>query len=243
MIGVKGGKVVDVKGDEQAHNRGRLCIKGLVNKEILYTEGRALYPMIRTNGQLIRASWDEAMALVAHRFREAISKHGPDSVAYYGSGQLYTQESYTANKLFKAGIGTNNVEGNPRLCMASAVTGYTTSFGKDEPPGCYEDMDHAECFFITGSNTLECHPIIWERVQDRKRSHPNTKIIVVDPRRTFTARHADLHLPIYPGTDVSLYNSMVFEFIRNGFIGVGSFHFPANVSRVSPGSITNIGST
>ena len=218
MIGVKGGKVVDVKGDEQAHNRGRLCIKGLVNKEILYTQDRALYPMIRTNGQLIRASWDEAMALVAHRFREAISKHGPDSVAYYGSGQLYTQESYTANKLFKAGIGTNNVEGNPRLCMASAVTGYTTSFGKDEPPGCYEDMDHAECFFITGSNTLECHPIIWERVQDRKRSHPNTKIIVVDPRRTFTARHADLHLPIYPGTDVSLYNSMVFEFIRNGFI-------------------------
>src|SRR6185503_17849568 len=117
-----------------------------------------------------------------------------------------------------AGIGTNNVEGNPRLCMASAVTGYTTSFGKDEPAGCYEDIDHAECFLITGSNTLECHPIIWERVQDRKRSHPNTRIIIVDPRRTVTARHADLHLPIYPGTDVTLYNSMVFEFIRNGFI-------------------------
>ncbi len=218
MIGVTAGKVVDVKGDEEAHNRGRLCIKGLVNKEILYTQDRALYPMIRKSGELIRASWDEAMTMVVDRFREAIATHGPDSVAYYGSGQLYTQESYTANKLFKAGIGTNNVEGNPRLCMASAVTGYTTSFGKDEPPGCYEDIDHAECFFITGSNTLECHPIIWERIQDRKRSHPNTKIIVVDPRRTVTARHADLHLPIYPGTDVSLYNSMVFEFIRNGFI-------------------------
>ena len=218
MIGVKAGKVVDVKGDEEAHNRGRLCIKGLVNKEILYTPDRALYPMIRKGGQLIRASWDEAMTLVAERFREAIAKHGQDSVAYYGSGQLYTQETYTANKLFKAGIGTNNVDGNPRLCMASAVTGYTTSFGKDEPPGCYEDIDHAECFFITGSNTLECHPIIWERIQDRKRSHSNTKIIVVDPRRTATARHADLHLPIYPGTDVSLYNSMIFEFIRNGFI-------------------------
>ena len=218
MIGLKDGKVVDVRGDEQAHNRGRLCIKGLMNKEILYTQDRALYPMVRKSGELKRATWDEAMALVADQFRNAITKHGPDSVAYYGSGQLYTQESYTANKLFKAGIGTNNVEGNPRLCMASAVTGYTTSFGKDEPPGCYEDLDHAECFFITGSNTLECHPIIWERVLDRKRRQPNTKIIVVDPRRTFTARHADLHLPIFPGTDVSLYNAMMFEFIRNGFI-------------------------
>ena len=218
MIGVTEGKVVDVKGDEYAHNRGRLCIKGLVNKDILYTKGRALYPMIRENGTLKRATWDDAMALVAERFREAIEKYGPTSVAYYGSGQLYTQESYTANKLFKAGIGTNNVEGNPRLCMASAVTGYTSTFGKDEPPGCYEDMDHADCFFITGSNTLECHPILWERVLDRKRSHPDTTIIVVDPRRTFTARHADLHLPIIPGTDVSLYNSMMYEFIKNGFI-------------------------
>ncbi len=122
MIGVTGGKVVDVKGDEDAHNRGRLCIKGLMNKEILYTQDRALYPMIRKNGELVRATWDEAMTVVADRFRDAIAKHGPDSVAYYGSGQLYTQETYTANKLFKAGIGTNNVDGNPRLCMASAVT-------------------------------------------------------------------------------------------------------------------------
>jgi len=218
MIGIKNNKVVDVKGDDYAHNRGRLCIKGLATRDILYSNGRALYPMIRKNGELQRASWDEAMALVAERFKEAIGTHGPDSVAYYGSGQLYTQESYTANKLFKAGIGTNNVESNARLCMASATTGYTTTFGKDEPPGCYEDMDHAECFFITGSNTLECHPILWERVRDRKRSHPGTKIIIVDPRKTFTARHADLHLPICPGTDVSLYNAMIHVFLEHDFI-------------------------
>jgi len=162
MIGVTEGRVVDVKGDEYAHNRGRLCIKGLMNREILYGEGRALYPMIRKNGKLERATWDEAMDLVATRFREAIDEYGPDSVAFYGSGQLYTQESYTANKLFKAGIGTNNLDGNPRLCMASAVTGYTSSFGKDEPAGSFEDMDYSDCFFITGSNTLECHPILWE---------------------------------------------------------------------------------
>ncbi len=218
MIGTNNGRVVDVKGDEYAHNRGRLCIKGLMNKEILYTKDRALYPMIRKNGKLERASWDEAMTLVAKKFREAIDEYGTDSVAFYGSGQLYTQESYTANKLFKAGIGTNNADANARLCMASAVTGYTTTFGKDEPAGCYEDIDHADCFFLTGSNTLECHPILWQRIMDRKHSHPDTKIIVVDPRRTFTARHADLHLPIYPGTDVSLHNAMMNEFIKNDFI-------------------------
>ena len=218
MIGIRDRKVVDVKGDDEAHNRGRLCIKGLATRDILYSEGRALYPMIRRKGELQRASWDDAMTLVAQRFKEAIEAYGPDSIAYYGSGQLYTQESYTANKLFKAGIGTNNVDGNPRLCMASAVTGYTMTFGKDEPAGCYEDIDHADCFFITGSNTLECHPIIWERVRDRKRSRPETKIILVDPRRTPTARHADLYLPIYPGTDVSLYNAMIHVFLEQQFI-------------------------
>lgn len=218
MIGVRDGKVVDVKGDEYAHNRGRLCIKGILNREILYVRDRALYPMIRRNGRLERASWDEAMALVAERFREAIDRYGPDSVAFYGSGQLFTEESYTANKLFKAGIGTNNVDGNPRLCMASAAAGYISVFGKDEPMGCYEDIDHATCFFITGSNTADCHPIVWERIMDRKRSRPETVIIVVDPRRTRTARHADYHLAIRPGTDVALYNAMIYEFIRNGFI-------------------------
>lgn len=218
MIGIQGARVVDVKGDDDAHNRGRLCIKGLTTREILYSEGRALYPMIRRNGDLQRATWDEAMALIAQRFTESIRAHGPDSVAFYGSGQLYTQESYTANKLFKAGIGTNNVESNARLCMASATTGYTTTFGKDEPPGCYEDIDYADCFFITGSNTLECHPILWERVRDRKRSHPATKIIVVDPRRTATARHADLYLSITPGTDVTLYNAMMHVFLEQNFI-------------------------
>jgi nitrate reductase (cytochrome) len=218
MIGLKENKAVDVKGDSEAHNRGRLCIKGLATRDILYTEGRALHPMIRKNGELQRTSWDEAMSLVAQRFKEAIETQGPDSVAFYGSGQLYTQETYTANKLFKAGIGTNNVDGNPRLCMASAVTGYTSTFGKDEPAGCYEDIDHAECFFVTGSNTLECHPIIWERVQDRKRSYSGTKIILVDPRKTFTAQHADLHLQIIPGTDVALYNAIIHVFLEQNFI-------------------------
>lgn len=218
MIGRSNGKVVDVKGDELAHNRGRLCIKGILNRDILYASDRAMHPLIRKQGRLQRASWDEAMDLVAHRFREAIEAHGPDSVAYYGSGQLFTQESYVANKLFKAGIRTNNVDGNPRLCMASAAVGYISVFGKDEPMGCYDDIDHASCFFITGSNTVECHPIVWERVMDRKRSAPDTFLITVDPRRTRTATASNLHLAIVPGTDVALYNAMIHEFVENGFI-------------------------
>ena len=218
QIGTRDGQIVDVKGDEYAHNRGRLCIKGILNRDILYVEDRAEQPMIRENGSLREASWDEAMTRVAEEFRQSIDTYGPDSVAYYGSGQLFTQESYTANKLFKAGIGTNNVDGNPRLCMASAAAGYISTFGADEPMGCYEDIDHADCFFITGSNTAECHPIVWERIRDRKRSAPDTTIIVVDPRKTRTARHADLHLPITPGTDVALYNGMIHQFIENDML-------------------------
>jgi nitrate reductase NapA len=218
QIGTRNGRVVDVKGDEYAHNRGRLCIKGILNRDILYVEDRAEQPMIRENGTLRQATWEEAMTRVAEAFQQSIDTYGPDSVAFYGSGQLFTQESYTANKLFKAGIGTNNVDGNPRLCMASAAAGYISTFGADEPMGCYEDIDHADCFFITGSNTADCHPIIWDRIRDRKRSAPETTIIVVDPRKTRTARHADFHVPITPGTDVALYNGMIHQFIENDVI-------------------------
>ncbi len=214
QIGTQDGEIVDVKGDQYAHNRGRLCVKGILNRDILKVEDRAVHPLIRKNGTLQQASWEEAMRRAVDGFQEAIDTRGPDSVAFYGSGQLYTQESYTANKLFKGAIGTNNVDGNPRLCMASAAAGYISTFGADEPMGCYEDIDHADCFFITGSNTAECHPIVWDRVQDRKESRPETTIIVVDPRKTRTARHADLHLPITPGTDVALYNGLMRQFVE-----------------------------
>ncbi|MEL7450581.1 MAG: nitrate reductase, partial [Pseudomonadota bacterium] len=203
---------------KDAHNQGLVCVKGLVNRDILYARDRLLHPQIRRNGELQQATWDEAMSLVAERFGEAIANKGPQSVAYYGSGQLLTQETYSANKLFKAGVRSNNVEGNPRLCMASAVTGYISVYGKDEPPGAYDDIDHASCFFLTGSNTLECHPVLWERLKGRRRGHPDTKVILVDPRRTPTAAYADIHLAIRPGTDVALYNAMMYEFVRNDFI-------------------------
>jgi nitrate reductase NapA len=208
LVGMKDGQVVDVRGDELAHNKGVICIKGSMLPELTRIPDRLTSPKIRKNGKLVEASWDEAMTLVASKFSGAIRDYGPDAVAFYGSGQLFTEESYTANKLFKAGIRTNNVDGNPRLCMSSAASGYVGTYGKDEPPGCYADADHASCFFLFGANPYECHPPIFERIRQRKRLHPETVIITVDPRRTMTAQHSDIHLPVLPGTDLLLLNSM-----------------------------------
>ncbi len=218
MVGLNKGRVVTVEGHQAGWNRGRLCIKGLLNRDILYVSDRAQHPMIRNNGRLVKASWDEALDAAANGFKEAIAAGGPDAVAYYGSGQLFTQESYVANKLFKAGIGTNNVDGNPRLCMASAAAGYTSVFGADEPMGCYADIDHATLFFVIGANMAECHPVVWELIRDRKRTHPQTRIITVDPRRTATTRESDQHLQLRPGTDVALLNAMCHELIRTGLV-------------------------
>jgi nitrate reductase NapA len=208
LVGMKDGQVVDVRGDELAHNKGVICVKGSMLPELTRIPGRLTSPKIRKHGALVDASWDEAMGLFASKFSEAIRDYGPDSVAFYGSGQLFTEESYTANKLFKAGIRTNNVDGNPRLCMASAASGYVQTYGKDEPPGCYADADYADCFFVFGANPYECHPPIFERIRQRKRLHPETVIICVDPRRTMTAQHSDIHLAVVPGTDLLLLNSM-----------------------------------
>jgi len=216
MVGMKDGRVADVRGDELAHNKGVICIKGSMLPELTRIKGRLTSPKIRKAGKLMDASWDEAMGLVAAKFSESIQQFGPDSVAFYGSGQLFTEESYTANKLFKAGIRTNNVDGNPRLCMASATTGYVSTFGKDEPPGCYADADHAQCFFLMGSNAYECHQPIFERIRQRKRLNPDTVIVCVDPRRTKTAEHSDIHLPVIPGTDLLLLNSMAFVIFSEG---------------------------
>lgn len=218
LVGLKGGKVTDIRGDELAHNKGVICVKGSMLRALPYVEGRLTTPKIRRNGKLVDASWEEAMSLVAQKFKDTIAESGPDSVAFYGSGQLFTEESYTANKLFKAGIRTNNVDGNPRLCMASAAAGYTQVYGKDEPPGSYEDIDYADCIFMIGANPFECHPPLFERVQQRRRANKKTKLIVVDPRRTRTAEHADIHLAPLPGTDLLLLNSMAQVICEDGML-------------------------
>lgn len=216
LIGVRDGKAVAIKGDPHNHNAGLLCLKGSMLLPVLNSPERVTQPMIRRQkgGELEPVSWDEALELMAGKFRESIDRFGPDSVAWYGSGQCLTEESYLANKIFKGVFGTNNVEGNPRLCMASAVGGYTTSFGKDEPMGTYADIDSASCFFIIGSNTSEAHPVLFRRIARRRQSAPGVKIIVADPRRTNTSRIADMHIAFRPGTDLALMHSMAWVILH-----------------------------
>jgi assimilatory nitrate reductase catalytic subunit len=214
-------KIIDVKGDpDHPANFGRLCTKGATLHLSAKPDNRALYPEMRLSRDLPRkrVSWDVSLDYLAEKFAQTIEKYGPDSVAFYISGQLMTEDYYVFNKLAKGLIGTNNVDTNSRLCMSSAVTGYKATLGADAPPACYEDIDHCNTLFIAGSNTAFAHPVIFRRIEDAKTKNPNLKIIVVDPRRTDTAQAADLHLAILPGTDVALFNGMLHVMLWEGLL-------------------------
>lgn len=217
-VGLRDGKVVDIRGHEAGHNKGVICVKGSMLRALPDIEGRLTKPMIRKGGKLVDATWDESLDLIAAKFKEIRDAHGPHALAFYGSGQLFTEESYTANKLFKAGLRTNNVDGNPRLCMASAASGYTAVYGKDEPPGSYEDIDHADVLFIFGANPYECHPPLWERIQRRRAANSRAFTICVDPRLSPTAKRCDLHLPVIPGTDLLLLNAMAQVIVEDALV-------------------------
>ncbi len=218
-----GVQVLAVRGDpDHPANFGRLCSKGsslhLSARPVLQQQVRAMVPELRTRRADARApaSWDDTLDFMAQKFAATISEHGPDSVAFYVSGQLLTEDYYVFNKLAKGLIGTNNIDTNSRLCMSSAVAGYKQTLGADAPPACYEDIDQAQVIFIVGSNTAYAHPILYRRLEDAKKRNPELKVIVADPRRTDTAQDADLFLPILPGTDVALFNGMLHICLRDG---------------------------
>jgi len=218
MLGVKDGKPLGIKGDkENTINAGLLCVKGFYLHKVITAKNRLLYPLIRKNGKLERASWDEALNLVAGKFKKILEKNGPDALAYYGSGQAETEESYLAGKLFRGFIGTNNVDGNPRLCMASAAGGYISTFGADEPIGTYDDIDYCDLFLLVGTNTAEAHPVIFDRLVNRKKKSPNCKIIIIDPRKTPTNKIADLHIMVKPGYDLAVLHAIARLLIKDGY--------------------------
>ena len=212
-------EITGVRGDpDHPANFGRLCSKGATLHLTASPTRRALHPMLRANRTEPRGqvSWEHALEQAAARFAGIIREHGPDSVAFYISGQLLTEDYYVFNKLAKGLVGTNNVDTNSRLCMSSAVAGYKVTLGADAPPACYEDIDHAQCLFIVGSNTAYAHPVLYRRIEDARAANPAIKTIVVDPRATDTAREADLHLAILPGTDVALLNGMLYVALWEG---------------------------
>lgn len=193
-------------------NLGRLCVKGSSLHETLGVKGRLLRPNI--NGKDV--SWDDALAYVAKGFSDTIREYGPDSVAFYVSGQLLTEDYYVANKLMKGFIGSANIDTNSRLCMSSAVAGYKRAFGSDTVPCDYTDLEEAELLVISGSNAAWAHPVLYQRVEAAKAANPRMRIVTIDPRKTATAELSDLHLSLAPGTDTLLLSGLLHFLSTNG---------------------------
>lgn len=224
IIESDGAQITGVRGDpDHPANFGRLCTKGstlhLTATATVTRQTRLLQPMQRAarGAEPAPVAWNTALDGAVDKFAQVIRDHGPDAVGFYVSGQLLTEDYYVFNKLAKGLIGTNNIDTNSRLCMSSAVAGYKQTLGADAPPACYDDLKHAECLFIVGSNAAWAHPILFRRIEDAKAANPDMKIIVADPRRTDTVEIADLFLPIQPGTDVMLFNGMLHLMLWEGW--------------------------
>lgn len=206
-----GSRVSRVRGVETAPaNLGRLCAKGAQLGPTIDTKDRLARPQLRLSRHdpFRPVNWDTALTYVAEIFRNILNTHGPDAVAFYGSGQLDTESVYLIGKLFKGHLGCNNTDSNSRLCMAAAVAGYRTSLGSDGPPTCYDDIDDADMILVMGSNMAEAHPVTFDRIRAVRKTRPQQKLIVIDPRRTATAEAADIYLPVAPGGDIALLNAL-----------------------------------
>ncbi|MCY9827377.1 nitrate reductase [Vibrio chagasii] len=201
---------LEVRGDkDHPSNYGKLCTKGAALGDTVTPIGRLTQPMQRVASGQQLLPWSSASQLVADKFKQAIEQHGPDSVAFYVSGQLLTEDYYVANKLMKGFIGSANIDSNSRLCMASSVVGHKRAFGTDTVPVCYEDLEQAEVVVITGSNLAWCHPVLFQRLRAAKQANPVLKVIVIDPRYTDSCEIADIHLALESGSDVALFNGLL----------------------------------
>jgi assimilatory nitrate reductase catalytic subunit len=225
LIESTGSQITGVRGDpDHPANFGKLCTKGqtlhLTASPAIAQQTRLLQPMKRLQrGAPAQAvDWDAALDLATDRFASLIERNGPDAVGFYISGQLLTEDYYAFNKLVKGLIGTNNVDTNSRLCMSSAVAGYKLTLGADAPPACYDDVNHAQCLFIVGSNAAFAHPVLFRRIEEAKAKNPGMKVIVADPRRTDTAGFADLFLPLQPGSDVMLFHGLLHIMLWEGWL-------------------------
>jgi len=224
-LGLKNGRPIRIRGEKRSEiNHGFLCMKGMLFYELFRHPDRLTQPLYRKSKKepFRPISWDEAFEIIADEMIKAMKKGGFhknemgwSGIAYYGSGQCLTEETYLFQKLWRC-LGSNHVEGNPRLCMASAVGGYLTSYGADEPAGGYKDLDMADTIFIIGSNTAEAHPILYQRIAMHKMANPALMVINADPRVTRTSRIADIHMQFKPGTDLALLNALANVIVNEG---------------------------
>ena len=221
-VGVKDGKVLAVRGDVASPvNKGLLCVKGYHLPGLLYGRDRLLHPQLRKpDGSLARISWDEALDLIASKFKQALEESGPEAVGVYGSGQWTIFDGYAALKWVKGGMKSNNLEPNARLCMASAVMGFVTQFQSDEPMGCYDDFEFGDDFILWGHNAAEMHPVLFSRMLERKRQKPGSRIIDIATRRTPTSDYADLYVEFIPGSDLALANGILHLLLKKNKINL-----------------------
>ncbi|HEY8611591.1 MAG TPA: nitrate reductase [Roseomonas sp.] len=218
-IGVRDGRIIGVRGRAQDEvNRGRLGPKGLHGWEANNSPDRLTKPLVRRAGRLHEATWDEAMGLIVRRTREIMERYGAGGIGFYTSGQLMLEEYYTLAIIGKAGIGTSHMDGNTRLCTATAAQALKETFGSDGQPGSYYDVDVTDCLFLVGHNIAATDTVLWSRMLDRRRGPKPPRLVVVDPRRTMTAREADLWLSPRVGTNLALLNGLLHLLIRNGHV-------------------------
>jgi anaerobic selenocysteine-containing dehydrogenase len=218
-IAVADGRIVGVRGRANDRvNHGRLDPKDLFGWQANASADRLTVPMIRRNGELVETDWDTAMDRIVGRSRELLERLGPSSIGFYTSGQLFSEEYYTLGVIAHGAIGTNHVDGNTRLCTATAAEALKESFGCDGQPGSYTDVDHADVIALYGHNVAETQTVLWMRMLDRLAGPNPPALICVDPRQTPVARHATVHLAPLPGTNVALMNSLLHEIIRNEWI-------------------------
>ncbi len=213
------GGVWTARGDRNhPSSLGQVCVKGATVGDTLH-HNRLTTPLWRerTDQPFAAISWERAFAILEDQIRRTLASKGPQALAIYGSGQFLCEDYYVANKLLKGALGSNNFDANSRLCMSSAVAGYARSLGSDGPPCCYDDLDLADLVLLIGTNTAECHPVLFQRLIKRKRKVGDAlRIVVADPRATATADAADLHLAIRPGSDLALLCAVGHRFLVNG---------------------------
>jgi ferredoxin-nitrate reductase len=219
-IAVVGGRIAGVRGREHDRvNRGRLDPKDLYGWQANNAPDRLTRPLVREGGELAESSWDEAMGRIVERSKELLAQPGGwGKFGFYTSGQLYLEEYYTLAVIGKAGLGTPHMDGNTRLCTATAAAALKASFGSDGQPASYTDVDHCDALALFGHNVAETQAVLWMRMLDRRRGPDPPALLCVDPRETPVAREADLHLPLRSGTNLALMNALQRELIANGWI-------------------------
>ncbi|MBC3993704.1 molybdopterin-dependent oxidoreductase, partial [Streptomyces sp. AC563] len=238
-VAVAGDRIVGVRGRAGDRvNHGRLGPKDLFGWQANHSRDRLTTPLVRSGDRLVPCDWDTAMERIVARTRELTADLGPDALGFYTSGQLYLEEYYTLSVIAHAGIGTNHLDGNTRLCTATAAEALKQTFGCDGQPASYADIDHADVIALFGHNMAETQPVSWMRVLDRLAGTDPPRLVCVDPRPTQVARHATVHLAPRAGTNLALLNALLHEVIRtdrvdHAFVAAHTVGFAELAARVA----------